>query len=229
MGSHVLQHPDLGNGRRSAASSPGGLGSRHRRAPHNPGRGGRPLPSGLPRRPPHGSAGGGGRKMAAASAGRRAPGEGSLPARHGPDPGRRRQFRPPPVCGGPRPLPRPPRVTRAAPDARWRRMNTSRGFREPPPPPPSLKSSRGRSRGVDGRRALGGARERGAAGASTGSALPAGAAAGRDGGRFRADGRGLRARPPGSGSAGRTLRLVLEAAPLQREMAPPSPAPALYI
>lgn len=36
-------------------------------------------------------------------------------------------------------------------------MNTRRGFREPPPP--SLKSSRGRSRGVDGLRGLGGARK----------------------------------------------------------------------
>lgn len=35
--------------------------------------------------------------------------------------------------------------------------------------------------------------------------------------------------PRSSGSAGRILQPVLDAAPLQREMAPPSPAPALYI
>lgn len=55
---------------------------------------------------------------------------------------------------------------------RRRRMSSKGGFRAPPPP--SLKSSRGRSRGVDGLRGLGGARERGAPGASMGSALSAG-------------------------------------------------------
>lgn len=87
------------------------------------------------------------------------------------DPRHRRQFRPLPVYRDPVFLPRPPGAMSAASDLRWRRMNTERGFRKPPPP--SLKSSRGRSGGVDRLRGLGGARERGAAGASTGSALPA--------------------------------------------------------
>lgn len=176
--------------RRSAASSPGGLGAAHRRGQHNPGSGGEAALPG----PPDGSLAAiavscaalratpaAWRAPQAAAAGKwRRPlpaGEHSLQTPTVSDPRHRRQFRPLPVYRGPVFLPRPPGATSAASDLRWRRMNTERGFREPPPP--SLKSSRGLSGGVDRLRGLGGARERGAAGASTGSALPAGAGRGR--------------------------------------------------
>lgn len=159
----------------SAARSPGGLGSVHRRAQHTPGSGATASPRAgadaascaalrATRRLGALRGRGGGRKMAAA-------------------PGGHRERRPRAPSGGPdprlRPLPAPrgasscrgrqrgpPRVPLGL---RGRRMGTVRGFREPPPP--SLKSSRGRSRGVDRLRGLGGARERGASGASMGSAL----------------------------------------------------------
>lgn len=177
---------------RSAASSPGGLGAAHRRAQHNPGSGGEAALPG----PPDGASPPRSRSPAPPSAqlwqlgalrGRRRQenGGGLCRPANNPrtptvsDPRHRRQFRPLPVYRGPVFLARPSGATSAASDLRWRRMNTERGFKEPPPP--SLKSSRGRSGGADRLRGLGGARERGAAGASMGSALPA--AAGRERGR----------------------------------------------
>lgn len=82
---------------------------------------------------------------------------------------------------------------------------------------------------MDGLRGLGGAGKGGLQGLLWGLHCPPGPAVGGDGAHFQADGRGLHGRPPEARSAGRLLRLVLEAAPLQHEMAPPSPAPALYI
>lgn len=224
--------------RRSAASSPGGLGAAHRRGQHNPGSGGKAALPG----PPDGSLAAiavpcaalratpaAWRAPQAAAAGKwRRPlpaGDHSMQTPTVSDPRHRRQFRPLPVYRGPVFLPRPPGATSAASDLRWWRMNTERGFREPPPP--SLKSSRGRS-GQTPRAGRG--PRKGSCGGFYGvcTARRGRPRAGAEAICRRMDADWLGS-PLSSRSAGRILQPVLDAAPLQREMAPPSPAPALYI
>lgn len=131
--------------------------------------------------------------------------------------------------------------TRSRLGAGWRRMKAEKkkksAFREPPPP--SLKSSRGRSRGGGRTPRAGRGPKKGRVGGFYGVSTVRRARSRTDtkaiskwmdvdcnGGLPTTRRLGLAGLAV---AAGRTLQLLLEAAPIQREMAPPSPAPALYI
>lgn len=190
--------------------------------------------SGLPAR---------GEKMAAASASAGGP---TLPnPRTAPTPGPRRQCRPPRL--GETPLflrgpsgadAVPSRCRMEADEGRKKKKKKKKSaFREPPPP--SLKSSRGRSRGGGRTPRAGRGPKKGRVGGFYGVSTVRRARSRTDtkaiskwmdvdcnGGLPTTRRLGLAGLAV---AAGRTLQLLLEAAPIQREMAPPSPAPALYI